>query len=125
MMNVLYVALGSAVGGACRYGVSQLVGRHFAGAFPLGTFLVNVVGCLLIGLLYGWLDRGMLPSPTARLLLITGFCGGFTTFSTFAHENYLLFGSAHGLPAVALYAGLSFAAGLVMVYFGHKLGGML
>lgn len=120
-MNILYVAIGSAAGGVCRYVVSQVLGRTFAGVFPYGTFAVNVIGCLIIGLLFGLIDRGVSMSAEMRLLLITGFCGGFTTFSTFAHENYLLFGNGKGIPVVCLYAALSFFVGLLMVYVGHRL----
>lgn len=124
-MNLLYVALGSAVGGICRYGVSQLTCKFFSGAFPLGTFIVNIVGCLIIGFLFGCVDRGMNMSAGTRLFLITGFCGGFTTFSTFAHENFLLFGNDKGILIVGLYAALSFFVGLLMVYMGHRLSEIL
>lgn len=120
-MNIVYIAIGSAIGGICRYGVTQLTGRLYGGPYPLGTFVVNVVGCFLIGLLYGWIDRGLHFSTEARLFLITGLCGGFTTFSTFAHENYLLFGNGKGFLMVAAYAALSFFTGLLMVYLGHRI----
>ncbi len=125
-MNILYVALGSALGGVCRYGLSQVVNERWSGMFPLGTFIVNVLGCFVIGLLYGFIDRGMNLSQAARLFLITGFCGGFTTFSTFAHENYLLFGAgAKGVLLVSAYAASSFFAGLIAVYLGHRLSEVL
>lgn len=119
-MNILYVALGSAVGGVCRYGLSQLIGSVCRVVFPLGTFAVNIIGCFIIGLLFGLIDRGFSLSAEVRLFLITGFCGGFTTFSTFAHENYLLFGNDRGIVMVGAYAALSFFVGLIMVYLGHK-----
>lgn len=124
MIQILYVALGSALGGVCRYGVSQLTARFFSGLFPLGTFFVNMAGCFLIGLLYGLLDRGVGFGSGMRLFAIVGFCGGFTTFSTFAHENYLLFGGARGLLVVAAYAALSFFVGLLMVYLGHRVSNL-
>lgn len=124
-MNLLYVAIGSAVGGMCRYGLSQVLSRTVGGVFPFGTFAVNLIGCLIIGLLFGCIDRGIGMSAEIRLLLITGFCGGFTTFSTFAHENYLLFGNEKGILIVCLYAALSFFGGLVMVYAGHRLSCLL
>lgn len=121
-MNILYVALGSAVGGICRYVVSQLIGRFFSGMFPFGTFVVNVAGCFVIGLLCGWLNRGMPISTEARLFLVTGFCGGFTTFSTFMNENYMLLGNERGVLMVCLYTALSLFVGLLMLYWGHRLG---
>lgn len=124
-MNILYVALGSAVGGICRYVVSQLMGRFFSGTFPFGTFVVNVVGCFVIGLLYGWLNRGVHISTEVRLFMITGFCGGFTTFSTFMHENYTLVDNEKGILVLCFYTVLSFFVGLLMVYLGHKLSCIL
>lgn len=124
-MNILYVALGSAIGGVCRYGVSQIIGKLYGGIFPLGTFIVNVVGCFIIGFLFGCVDRGLSLSAATRLFLITGFCGGFTTFSTFAHENYLLFENEKGILMVGLYAALSFFVGILMVYAGHRLSDMI
>lgn len=119
--NLLYVMLGSAVGGGCRYAVCQLVSeRYAAGLFPWGTFIVNLSGCLLIGLLFGLIDRGVELSPQMRALLITGFCGGFTTFSTFAHENCALLSGYH-FWTFFVYAVLSFALGLLLAQAGHAL----
>lgn len=120
-MNFLFVALGSAVGGVCRYGLSLLTTKWYGGNFPLGTFIVNILGCMVIGFLFGCIDRGINMSAATRLFLITGFCGGFTTFSTFMNENYLLFGGDKGLPVVSLYTTLSFFFGLLMIYLGHRL----
>lgn len=121
LTGFLIVFLGSGLGGACRYGLSNLIQDHVGpGLFPWGTFAVNMLGCLLIGLLYGLVDRGSFLSPELRLLATVGFCGGFTTFSTFAHENYLLFGSS-GLPTVALYAVASMIVGFGCVWAGHLL----
>lgn len=118
MDKLLFVALGSAIGGVARY----LVGRFLPlqSDFPWPTFLVNVAGCFLIGLIYGLIDRGVGMSESARLFLTVGFCGGFTTFSTFVHENYVLFGSGNIL-VVAAYAALSFFVGIILAYAGHAL----
>ena len=88
--------------------------------FPWGTLTVNVAGCFIIGLIYGWLDQGLSLSPAWRLFLTVGFCGGFTTFSTFANENYLLFQGAHA-AMLALYVAVSVAAGFAAVYAGYAL----
>lgn len=118
--NLLWVMAGSAVGGGCRYLLSHVITEHSAGCFPWGTFVVNIAGCLLIGILFGLIERGVDISPELRALLITGFCGGFTTFSTFTHENYLLFSDSR-FWIVFVYAVASFAVGLLLAHAGHAL----
>lgn len=112
--------IGSALGGGCRFLLSKAITDHTSGYFPWGTFAVNIIGCFVIGVLFGLIDRGVSLSPQMRSLFITGFCGGFTTFSTFAHENYLLFNSSH-FWILFLYAVLSFAVGMLMAFAGHML----
>lgn len=114
---VLFVGAGSFLGGVARYLLSRLIQSHVASGFPWGTMTVNVAGCLLIGLLYGCMARAGWMNPELRLFLTVGFCGGFTTFSTFIHENYTLLGGGHFL-LFALYSILSFALGLLAVYLG-------
>lgn len=119
LKTILYIAAGSGLGGVARYLVGRLVQSAFGAAlFPWGTFAVNVTGCLIIGLIYGAIDRGADLSPEMKAFLTVGLCGGFTTFSTFIHENYLLFESSD-FPTVALYAGASFTVGLLLAYAGH------
>lgn len=120
LLKLTMVALGSALGGVCRYLLSGLISHKCPGAFPWGTFAVNVLGCLVIGLVYGLIDRGVHMTDATRLLLTVGFCGGFTTFSTFAHENYLLFNGNHTL-VLAAYAAASLFAGLLAAHLGHLL----
>ena len=88
MKEVLIVSIGSFFGGGMRYWVSKMVQSCTVIAFPFGTMAVNVAGCLIIGFLSGlnWREGGWM-SPSAKLLLTTGFCGGFTTFSTFMNEE--------------------------------------
>lgn len=118
--NILWVMLGSAAGGGCRYALSKVIADNSDGVFPWGTFTVNLVGCLTIGILFGLIDRGATLSPAMRALLIAGFCGGFTTFSSFAHENYMLLEDSRFLIAF-LYTTVSFAAGLLLAHAGHWL----
>ena len=85
----------------------------------MGTFLVNIIGCFIIGLFFGLLERAHVMTPGENVLLITGFCGGFTTFSTFVNENYASMTGGRFLE-MALYASGSFFAGLMMVWLGHR-----
>lgn len=115
--NVLLVALGGALGSVCRY----LLSGWNVESFPFGTFVVNIVGSLLIGFLVGWVNRGVLV-PEMKLLLVTGFCGGFTTFSTFANESFVMLKVGDALLA-ALYVALSVFLGILAVWLGSCLSG--
>ena len=88
--TLLCVGAGSFVGGIARYGLTRWVSAGNFTHLPLGTMVVNVAGCLFIGLLYGWFERADVLSPEWRLFLTVGFCGGFTTFSTFSLESLVL-----------------------------------
>ena len=114
-MNVLYVALGSALGGVCRYLVSLAL--NAPKGFPWGTFAVNVAGALAIGLLSGWLAKGE-HAATIRLFAVVGFCGGFTTFSTFSNEAFKMLESAQWGQAAVYVLGSVFA-GLAAVALGY------
>ncbi len=98
MKSVIYVFLGGGAGSMLRYSVSLLMAKGIATShFPWGTFTVNILGSVAIGLFYAWSERFQL-SPEVRLLLTTGFCGGFTTFSTFSAEGLnLLRSGCYGL----------------------------
>ncbi|MGN0221895.1 MAG: fluoride efflux transporter CrcB [Prevotella sp.] len=115
--NILWVACGGALGSVCRY---LLSGMNTA-SIPSGTFLVNICGSLAIGLLVGWVNRGIL-SPEMKMLLITGFCGGFTTFSTFANESFGMMKAGEVLIA-ALYVASSTSLGILAVWLGIILSG--
>ena len=86
MKALLCVFLGGGTGSILRYYIQTCINRGFISSFPLGTFTVNILGSLLIGLFYAVSERWNLPSEL-RLLLTVGFCGGFTTFSTFSTES--------------------------------------
>lgn len=122
-LAIFTVFIGSGLGGACRYLAGKWIQALVPHAlFPAGTFAVNVLGCLVIGLLYGLINRGALPNPELRLLLTVGFCGGFTTFSTFINEGYLLFSGSFNHTLIALgYLLASVAAGFLMLYVGYYL----
>lgn len=85
--NLILIGVGGCIGSICRYLSQQFVQNHYPSSIPLGTMLVNISGCFIIGIIYALSDRGNLLSPELRIFLATGFCGGFTTFSSFAYEN--------------------------------------
>ena len=125
MKEVLIVSIGSFFGGGMRYWVSKMVQSCTVIAFPFGTMAVNVAGCLIIGFLSGlnWREGGWM-SPSAKLLLTTGFCGGFTTFSTFMNEGAGLMKEENYLYMM-LYLFGNLALGLIAVLAGHYLAKMI
>lgn len=119
-MNWLWVALGSALGGVGRYALAAVVDARFATAFPWGTLAVNLLGCAAIGWLAVFSER-LLLGEGARLFLMVGLLGGFTTFSAFSLQTLMLARSGAWLPAAA-YVLASIALCLVGVGAGHALG---
>ena len=112
--NILLVGLGGGVGSILRY----LCQRTWNHQFPYGTLLVNIAGCFLIGLLWGFFGKQM--EEQKRLLLITGFCGGFTTFSAFTQEGVQMMMDNRWL-SFGLYTLASVAGGLVATFLAFKL----
>ena len=90
MDKVLFVGFGGFIGSALRYWMSMVVYRKMGQDFPYGTLLVNVIGCLLIGLLMSLFENRMVVSSNLRILLTIGILGGFTTFSSFSYETISL-----------------------------------
>jgi CrcB protein len=118
LLPYLLVGAGSFVGGNARYVLSRWVGGAIDARFPLGTLLVNVGGSFLLGFLAGLLTTRALPhSDSLRLALGVGFCGGFTTFSTFEYETHALLEDGLWLPA-AVNTALSLFAGLLALRLG-------
>ena len=113
-INILLVGLGGGVGSILRY----LLQRVLNVSFPYGTLLVNLLGCLLIGILWGLFTRHV--DEQKRLVFVTGFCGGFTTFSSFTHEGVQMLMENRWLIFL-LYIFFSVALGLTATYFGYKL----
>ena len=115
MINaLLLVGIGGAAGSMLRH-VCQ---KYLNGSLPYGTLLVNIAGCLFIGIIWGLLSRH--GDEQRKLLLATGFCGGFTTFSAFTQEGIQLMMEDRWLT-FAFYTGLSVVAGLMATYLGFKL----
>lgn len=123
MKEVLWVSIGSFFGGGMRFLVSKVVQAYSVLSFPFGTMAVNVLGCLLIGFLSGltWSEDNGVLTPGMKLLLTTGFCGGFTTFSTFMNESSALLKDGQ-YACVMLYVFGSLVLGLLAVLAGHLMG---
>ena len=119
--DLLLVGLGGGVGSMLRFLTSRLSARFISSEWTLvGTFIANIVGCFLIGLLAGWLLPNLGKNENWSLLLITGFCGGYTTFSAFAIENLQLWQSGHSFLFI-LYIFFSISLGVLAVWGGFKL----
>ena len=124
MKGMLLVALGGALGSVARYKLSGWVLHHTIDwRFPAGTFAVNVVGCLVAGLLAGIAERHEILSPDARIFLFTGILGGFTTFSAFGLETMLLLKRGEVMVAGANIL-LSVVAGLLALWLGFGLSSL-
>jgi len=118
--NILLVGLGGGLGSIARYLCQRWTLRAFPHSFPLGTFAVNVAGCFLIGLFWGMTFRTFQSNENWKLFLMTGICGGFTTFSAFTLEGIgLLKEQKPGL--FLLYLGGSVVMGMVATYAGMKI----
>jgi CrcB protein len=115
--TLLLVGTGGFLGSVSRFLASRLIQSNLPSAFPFGTFFVNITGCLLIGLIYGFSDRSSLLTPGWKMFLAAGFCGGFTTFSTFANENLALLREGNFFH-FAIYTGLSVFLGITATFFG-------
>ncbi|WP_333877983.1 fluoride efflux transporter CrcB [Flavobacterium sp.] len=117
LKTILYIALGGAIGSVLRFLTTVVVSKFWASHFPLATFLANIIGCFLIGFCIGILEKNQLTDSHLKWFLVTGFCGGYTTFSAFGLENINLFQNNTGFVAFA-YIGLSVILGLFAVWLG-------
>jgi len=120
LRTLLFVAIGGSIGSIFRYLTTVLIEKYYASIFPLATFLVNIAGCLIIGLTMGWLEKNQLMSSNIKWFLVTGFCGGFTTFSAFGYENIRLLQNGNVFLAL-VYIIISIILGLGSVWLGFLL----
>ena len=121
LKSMLIAGAGGFFGTCCRFAINKLFGTLAVLPFPLATFIANVAGCLLFGLFTGLLSRANMLSSGQALLLITGFCGGLTTFSTFSGEIVNI-GSKGDMASAALYLCASVVTGLFAVWLGRMIG---
>jgi fluoride exporter len=115
--TILLIALGGGIGSVFRYFTTVIVQKYYATVFPLATFIANILGCLLIGVILGLLEKNQLSNSNLKWFLITGFCGGYTTFSTFGFENIALLQS-NNTALMFLYIASSIIIGLFAVWLG-------
>ena len=120
LKSLLIAGTGGFIGTVLRFLVSRYFQENTFSLFPWGTFTVNIIGSLLIGIFYGMSERGNLLSPEMRIFLTVGICGGFTTFSSLTNDAFMLLQEKEWLK-VSLYASLSFFLGLIAVYLGRTL----
>jgi fluoride exporter len=120
MRPLLFVGIGGGIGSMLRYGISIFIGRHVPIVFPLGTFLVNFSGCFLIGAFYSLATKYTGFNADWRLFLITGICGGYTTFSTFSYDGLVLLRQGSNLYFM-LYVVGSVVLGLLATFAGAAL----
>ncbi|MEI7662383.1 MAG: fluoride efflux transporter CrcB [Bacteroidota bacterium] len=123
MKLVLAIGAGSFIGGISRYLISILIQERVESTFPLGTLGVNILGCFLIGIVFGFYDRGNM-SQEWRLFLATGILGGFTTFSAFSNETVGMLRDGQ-LGYASVYVLSSVALGLVATFIGIMIIKML
>ncbi len=117
MTNILIIGIGGFLGAIARYGIAIWIGQRWGRSFPLGTFVINVTGSFLIGLLMTLMTERIIENPQWRLLFVVGFLGAYTTFSTFEYETGALLKDGEWL-----YAGLNVIGSVIVGFIALKLG---
>lgn len=117
---MLIAGCGGFIGTCGRFLIGRWCTHLWHGTFPMGTFVVNMAGCFIIGLFFGLLQRNHAISPVESALLFTGFCGGFTTFSTFADDIWVLGNRGEWLTSLG-YIIVTVACGVLLTWAGRAL----
>jgi fluoride exporter len=115
--TILIVGIGGFIGSVLRYLGQLAAGKIFSPSFPMGTFLINILGCFFIGIVFAMSEKGNLLTAEMRLFLAVGFCGGFTTFSTFASDNLMML-KDNSVGLLLLNVLGSVVLGILAVYLG-------
>lgn len=118
--SMLYAGFGGFIGTVLRFLVSKYFQINFDTVFPWGTLVINIAGSFIIGIFLGIFEKGFMMSSEWRLFFTVGICGGFTTFSTFSNDSFMLLQNKEILK-FSLYAGMSFVFGIVSVLIGKNL----
>lgn len=118
--SMLFAGIGGFIGTILRFLVSKYFQINFDTVFPWGTLIINIAGCFLIGIFLGIFDKGVIMSSEWRLFFTVGICGGFTTFSSFSSDAFILLQNKEILK-FSLYTGMSFLFGILSVFAGKNL----
>ena len=117
--NIIMLIFGGALGATARFTISQFIDKHFTTQFPVGIFIVNIIGCFFIGLIMSLLQNKFLLNEVFRFFLVIGFLGSLTTFSTFAFDNFNLF-NMKNFTFLFLNLFVTNFLGMIMVFLGIK-----
>jgi CrcB protein len=117
MKSLLLIFFGGGLGSVARFFLGRWINSVYSFTFPLGTFAINIGACLVLGFVVGLADNKQMLSAATKLFWVVGFCGGFSTFSTFSNESLVLMQTGHGLTSV-LYIFLSVLLCLAATYVG-------
>ncbi len=120
MRTLLLIGVGGMLGSIARYLTSQLFNRYFSDPLPVGTLVVNIIGAFLVGVIIGLGERYRWFTEPWHFFLAVGFCGSFTTYSTFAYENYSLIKQGH-ISTLIFYISISLVVGILLAWAGYVL----
>jgi fluoride exporter len=110
MKDILWISLGGIIGANLRFGVNRLAANYLSPSLPYGTLIVNVTGSFVLGFFLAWTTERVLADPMWRALVAVGFCGAYTTFSSFSYETFRLFEEGHHALAAANFAANNLAS---------------